>query len=68
MSSDYICEFCQWRGYVELGQEICPHCQEEGHFMPVEEWVIPTERPENNQVIYTVVQELDNDTPEIKES
>ena len=65
---EYICDFCQWTGCIELGQQQCPHCNEEGHLMPAEEWVTPTERPENNQVIYTVVQELDNDTPEIKES
>ena len=62
---EYICEFCHWRGFVDLG-ETCPHCQEEGMLVPADEWVEASERPDNRQVLYVVTQELNDDTPEIK--
>ena len=64
----HICEFCHWKGSMSFGDSYCPNCHEEGFLVPADEWVTPTERPENNQVIYTVVQELNDDAPEIKES
>lgn len=31
---EVICNFCLWRGPVDLGTEICPFCKEIGHLLP----------------------------------
>jgi len=64
---DYICDFCQWIGTISLEAIICPHCHEEGWLTPKDEWVPPEDRPDNRQTIYAVIQELNDDTPELEE-
>lgn len=34
---EVICNFCLWRGPVDLGTEICPFCKEIGHLLPYNE-------------------------------
>ena len=65
MSQECICEFCQWRGVANVG-DVCPHCGEQGWLMLEDEWVLPEDRPDNKQTIYSVMQELNDDCPELE--
>ena len=44
----------------------CPHCGETGFLIPEDEWVVPEERTDNRQAIYSVMQELNDDIPELE--
>ena len=68
MIDTVICDFCHWKGTVDIGSDQCPHCQEIGHLIPANEYQsdeIGCCHPENMQAIYRVVSEMNEDVKSI---
>jgi len=66
MIGSVICDFCKWRGTVNIDSDKCPHCKEIGFLIPENEYKSDEQRPENMQAIYGVVSEINQDAPPIK--
>ena len=62
MIGTVICDFCNWTGTVNIDSDQCPHCQENGHLIPENEYCPDNDMNQQNmQAIYGIVSEINQD-------
>jgi len=61
MSQERVCSYCHWNGFVNLGDDKCPHCHEQMTLIPLEE--LNTEDPDVQSVLQVVSELNDDDKP-----